>query len=153
MSTRGAVVTPYFDSWRGRYVHWGADLGPALRVILLREGYSEAAAMLTLRHYGWSEVTGEAFPELREVHDDRFTAVPGYGIAYTEARGQSAPGDWVTPETWQDYGVERVYLITPDGVDVWDPATGERGGRFPATRGNRNGNTPGHGVDSHTLDL
>ncbi len=153
MSTRGAVVTPWGDSWRGRYVHWGADLAPALRAILLRDGYSEAAGVLTLRYFGWSEVTGDAAPELRGVHDERFTAVPGYGIAYTEARGQSAPGDWVTPDNWGDYGVELVYLLTPDGVAVWDPATGERRGKFPATRGNRNGKAPGPGVDSHTLDL
>lgn len=137
MSTKGAVVVPWQGSWRGRYVHWGAALAPALRSILNRDGYARAVEVLTVENYGWSEVTGDLAPELRPVHDDRFRAVPGYGIAYTEADGQATPDDWVTPDTWPDFLVERVYLLTPDGVADWDPGEetrprhGEAGREIP----------------------
>lgn len=124
MATRGAVAAPVEGgTWRGRYVHWAGDLAPALRVILTRDGYAGAVRVLLTEHYGWSEVTAAPEVELRAgVHDERFTAVPGYGVAYTTARGQSDPSEWITPDTWEDYGVEVVYLLTGDGVAVIDPA-------------------------------
>ena len=125
MSTRGAVAFPDGSSWRGRYVHHGDDLAPTLRAILARDGYAGAVDALILERYGWSQVTGETSPALDPgVHDARFTAVPGYGIAYTTVDDQSAPDDWVTPDTWQDFDVERVYVLTGDGVVELHPRRG-----------------------------
>lgn len=124
MGTRAAVAVPVAGgTWRGRYVHWGADLAPALRAVLIRDGYARAVEVLTVEHDGWSKLTGDPAVELDpDFHDDRFSAVPGYGIAYTEAQWDGEPAQWITPDTVEDYGVEVVYVLTPDGVAVLDPA-------------------------------
>jgi hypothetical protein len=59
MGTRAAVAVPgEGGTWRGRYVHWGADLAPALRAVLIRGGYARAVEVVTVDHDGWSQVTG-----------------------------------------------------------------------------------------------
>jgi hypothetical protein len=58
MGTRAAVAAPVEGGgWRGRYVHWGADLAPALREVLIRDGYAPGDEVLTVEHYGWSQLT------------------------------------------------------------------------------------------------
>ena len=116
MSTRAVVAVPDPAGWRGRYVHWGADLRPALVTILRRDGYAAAVNTLTAT-FGWSEVTGDPAAALDpDRHEpDRFQAVPGYGIAYTPAEYGD---EWVTPDNAGEYWVEVVYVLTPDGVAV-----------------------------------
>lgn len=123
MSTRAVVAVPYAGSWRGRYVHWsGAPeyLRPTLYALVVRDGLDHAAEVLTERHYGWSEVTGDAEVTLREgqAESGRFVAVPGYGIAYTEENDVSAE-DWLTPDNLAAAWVEWVYVLTPDGIATY----------------------------------
>lgn len=114
MSTRGAVAVPIDGGgWRGRYVHAGAHLRPTLVAILRRDGYAAAVATLTGAH-GWSTITGDPDVEVPDyLQPERFRAVPGYGLAYTD---EEAPDQWVTPDTAAADWVEVVYVLTPDGV-------------------------------------
>ena len=114
MSTRAAVAVPLEGGgWRGRYVHWGGGIRPALVAILRRDGYTGAVQTLT-RHHGWSTITGDPDAVLPDyLEPDRFQAVPGYGVAYTPSE---YPDEWLTPETVAGSWLEVVYLLTPDGV-------------------------------------
>lgn len=129
MGTRAVVAVPVGESWRGRYVHWSGSpehLGTALASILDRDGLATAAHTLTEAHYGWSQITGEPDPEMPESYrDGRFVVVPGYGIAYTEANGVTAES-WLGPGDVAEVWAEYVYVLRPEGAQVWAVGPGGR---------------------------
>lgn len=124
MGTRSVIAIPdATHEWRGRYIHWdgySAGVGEALRRIVLRDGYTAAIHTLTEEHYGWSSVNAKDEPELGfGMQDDRFAAVPGYGVAYTTEQGQSSPDDWIFADG-DDCGTEYAYLLGEGGIAVYE---------------------------------
>jgi hypothetical protein len=110
MSTNSLIVPP--GSTTGRYVHWDGypeHMLEALTAIVQRDGLDKAVQVLTEDHFGWSIIDhdgrqGDPYP-----NDDRFEAVPGYGIAYTQA-GQVEP--WLSVTDFWGYA----YRLTANGA-------------------------------------
>lgn len=121
MGTQGIVgVATETGGFRGRYVHWDGDtLGARLAEIVERDGIETAIRTLTVEHFGWSTVNGQAEQELDASRSGgRFAAVPGYGVAYTTAEGQGDPEEWYTE---RDTGAAAyAYGIIAGQVRVWE---------------------------------
>jgi hypothetical protein len=120
MGTRSVVAIPHHDGWHGRYVHWDgypSGVGAALHQIVTRDGHDHAVRTLTAEHFGWSSITGETDPELTMPGHSaaRYTAVPGYGIAYTPAEQSD---EWVRHDG-SDWGTEWAYVLGPDTITVY----------------------------------
>jgi hypothetical protein len=132
MGTRSVIAIPDAEhGWRGRYSHWDGSpsgVGEALRQIVNRDGYTTAVRTLTEEHYGWSSVHPDHFATTEQLGvgytDGRFASVPGYGVAYTTAQGQSSPDDWITPDG-DDWGTEWAYLLGEGGMAVFERTYGE----------------------------
>ena len=68
-------------------------------------------------HNGWSSLNPNVDPNKDHGLDDRAVVVPGYGVAYTEARGQSSPEDWIWSNA-DDWGTEYAYVIGTTAITV-----------------------------------
>jgi hypothetical protein len=115
MSTRSIVAvwdTPAGDSlqWKGRYVHsdgYPAWTGEQIRLIGRRDGAEVAARVLTQDRTEWSQLASgtTAADAVRGK-----VAVPGYGLAYSDASGH-----WYTRDG-DTGGCEWAYVIGRAGV-------------------------------------
>ena len=116
MSTRSVVAIPDGDAWKGRYVHWDGyptAMAPSLTDLVRRDGLAKVVLTLTESFYGWSTID----PNQTRLEDcsgfdaERFTSVPGYGVAPKDQFD-----DWHTPdpEAWTEWA----YVLCPAGLLV-----------------------------------
>jgi hypothetical protein len=115
MSTRSAVGVPQADgSFKGRYVHsdgYPTGVGRDLQALVLRDGYQTVVdTIVSGNNYSWSylDVNGAIY----ERDEDRFGAVPGYGMTHTDV----TESNWVTED--DDWGTEWLYVLGETGIDV-----------------------------------
>jgi hypothetical protein len=129
MSTRSVVGTiDDAGTFRGRYVHsdgYPSWQGPALTRILARlDGdLPQMIRTVTTDWYGWSILDGAQEGRYDDMLGERGARVPGFGVAYTTAQGQSEPDDWTTFDPaggFLDCFIEWAY-----GFTSADPATAE----------------------------
>lgn len=127
MGTRSVVAVRYGDSWRGRYVHWDGyptGVGQALLEIrrnLYPNDLDGMVRALTETHRGWSSINAEERVELPDYYEsDRFEAVHGIGIGYTDSE---ASEDWIEAEG-DNWGTEWCYILTPNGIHVLEATRG-----------------------------
>jgi hypothetical protein len=122
MGTRSVVAVQQDDSFKGRYIHWDgypSGVGEQLLAIIKRDGVERAREVLLGEHYGWSNLdfTQKDGPLRFGLDDGRFTAVQGYGVAYTTFKGQSSVDDWITNDG-DDWGTEWAYILRDDEIVV-----------------------------------
>jgi hypothetical protein len=130
MGTRSVVAVPLDGGFQGRYVHWDGyptGVGLALAHLVLRDGLDTVVRTITEDHYGWSNLDPRqpysGLPTMLGYDDGRFVAVEGYGVAYTEEQGQSAPDQWIR-NTGDDWGTEWAYVLNPDHISIFENAVG-----------------------------
>lgn len=144
VGTVSIIAVPEGDTWRGRYCHWNgypAHQYDALSTIIERDGYAHAVQVLTRTHESWSYLRPD-MPSIEGVTPDldaplgsvarlavdftgqgpyatnRFTIVPGYGVAYNDRPTYYKTDRWYGPDSNVD--AEWAYVLTPRQVITYE---------------------------------